>query len=393
VYLDKAQSVADLRRIARGRLPRAVFDFFDGGAEDELAWRANSDAFSHRPLRPRVLRDVSSPDPAVSLLGTPSALPLAIAPMGAIGLGWRGADTILARTAAAAGIPYTLSSAAHSTIEDVARAADGGRLWFQPYMLSQRDFVQGLIARAEAAGYEALVVTVDLPLGGKRERDRRNDFALPFRLTLRNFIDFATHPRWSLEMLIRGQPVMGNMQGLGDSAAATTTRMASTVGRSMDAGFDLEALRRVRDRWPRRFIVKGVLHPEDADALVAMGCDAIVVSNHGGRQFDAAPATLDALPDVVAAVGGRAQVLLDGGIRRGRHIVQAMALGADAVLVGRAALFGVAAGGEAGARLALDILRDEFVRTMQLCGARRAGEIDAGLLLRPSSHDPRRGRS
>lgn len=376
--LARAQSIADLRLAARRRLPRAVFDFFDGAAEDESALRANAAAFEAARLLPRVLRDVSAVDASAQLLGAPAALPMAVAPMGAIGLGWRGADVAVARAAAAAGIPYTLSSAAHASIEEIARAAPG-RLWFQPYMLRQREFVHRWIERARAADYEALVVTVDLPVGGKRERDARNHFTLPFRLTPRNVLDFAARPRWSLEMLLRGQPVMQNMVGL-EQGPATTTAMASTVGRNMDASFGEDDLRRIRDRWPRKLIVKGILRPDDALRVAALGADAVVVSNHGGRQLDAAEATLRALPAVVAAVQGRIEVLVDGGVRRGRHLAVARACGASGVLLGRAMLYGVAAAGEAGARHALDLLRDEFIRTMRLCGARHVGELDRGLL-------------
>lgn len=376
--LARAQSIADLRELARRRLPRAIFDFFDGGAEDERTLRDNTSAFERQRMLPRVLRGVESVDTRTELLGAAASLPLAVAPMGAIGLGWRGADIALARAAAAAGLPYMLSSASHDSLEDVARAAPG-RLWFQPYMLRQHDFVHGWLDRALAAGYEGLVITVDLPVGGKRERDGRNHFTLPFRLTPRNVLDFATHPRWSLDMLLRGQPVMGNMVGL-DKGRATTTAAGSTVGRNMDASFDFEALQRIRDRWPRKLVVKGVLRADDARRIVAMGCEGIVVSNHGGRQFDGAVATLDALPAVVAAVQGKAPVLLDGGVRRGQHLALALASGAQGVLVGRAVLYGVAAAGEAGARHALGILQEEFTRAMRLCGARSVSEITPDLL-------------
>lgn len=376
--LLRAQSIAELREQARRRLPRAVFDFFDGGAEDEGTLRDNARAFERQRLLPRVLRGVDTVDTSTELLGGASSLPLAVAPMGAIGLGWRGADLALARAAAAAGIPYMLSSASHDSLEDVARAAPG-RLWFQPYMLRQRDFVHRWLERALAADFEGLVLTVDLPVGGKRERDARNHFALPFRFTPRNVLDFARHPRWSLDMLLRGQPVMGNMVGL-NQGPATAAAAGSTVGRNMDASFDFEALQRIRDRWPRKLLAKGVMRADDARRLVAMGCEGIVVSNHGGRQLDGALAALEALPAVVAAVQGRTPVLLDGGVRRGQHLVQALAAGAQGVLVGRALLYGVAAAGEAGARHALGILQEEFARAMRLCGARTVGEITPDLL-------------
>jgi len=378
--LQRAHSIADLRKLSRRRLPRCVFDFFDGGAEDEISLAANTASLDRVNLLPRVLADVANVEIGTRLLGATAAMPLGIAPMGACGLGWRDADVAVARAAAAAGVPYTLSSAAHNTIEEVATRA-GGRLWFQPYMLSHREFVFRLIDRARSAGYEALVVTVDLPVGGKRERDLRNQFALPFRLTPRTFVDFAARPAWSLPMLMRGRPLMGNMVGMETRTGATAA--GTTVGSGMDASFSWTDLQRVRDLWLGKFIVKGVLRPDDARRLVALGCDAIVVSNHGGRQLDGARSTFDALPDVAAAVNGGADVLLDGGVRRGRHIVQALAAGASGVLVGRSVLYGLAAAGEPGATRALEILRDEFTRTLRLCGCRSVAEVDSTLLAAP----------
>ena len=378
--LQRAHSIADLRKLSRRRLPRCVFDFFDGGAEDEISLAANTASLDRVNLLPRVLADVANVEIGTRLLGATAAMPLGIAPMGACGLGWRDADVAVARAAAAAGVPYTLSSAAHNTIEEVATRA-GGRLWFQPYMLSHREFVFRLIDRARSAGYEALVVTVDLPVGGKRERDLRNQFALPFRLTPRTFVDFAARPAWSLPMLMRGRPLMGNMVGMETRTGATAA--GTTVGSGMDASFSWTDLQRVRDLWLGKFIVKGVLRPDDARRLVALGCDAIVVSNHGGRQLDGACSTFDALPDVAAAVNGGADVLLDGGVRRGRHIVQALAAGASGVFVGRSVLYGLAAAGEPGATRALEILRDEFTRTLRLCGCRSVAEVDSTLLAAP----------
>ena len=378
--LQRAHSIADLRKLSRRRLPRCVFDFFDGGAEDEISLAANTASLDRVNLLPRVLADVANVEIGTRLLGATAAMPLGIAPMGACGLGWRDADVAVARAAAAAGVPYTLSSAAHNTIEEVATRA-GGRLWFQPYMLSHREFVFRLIDRARSAGYEALVVTVDLPVGGKRERDLRNQFALPFRLTPRTFVDFAARPAWSLPMLMRGRPLMGNMVGMETRTGATAA--GTTVGSGMDASFSWTDLQRVRDLWLGKFIVKGVLRPDDARRLVALGCDAIVVSNHGGRQLDGACSTFDALPDVAAAVNGGADVLLDGGVRRGRHIVRALAAGASGVLVGRSVLYGLAAAGEPGATRALEILRDEFTRTLRLCGCRSVAEVDSTLLAAP----------
>jgi (S)-mandelate dehydrogenase len=371
-------SIDDLRALARRRLPRAVFDFYEGGAEDERTLAGNAGAFDRWQLAPRILVDVAGATTACSLLGGPAAMPAAIAPTGAAGFGWRTADLALARAAAKLGIPYTLSSSATTTIEAIAEKAPG-RLWFQAYVLRNQDFFWRLIERARQAEYEALVITVDLPVGGKRERDFRNHFSIPFRFTPRNLLDFASRPRWALDMLLHGMPAMENLRGL-EAAASSASAIASSVGRSYDPAFDWDRLAEVRDRWPRKLIVKGVCRADDALRLAAMGADAIVVSNHGGRQLDGAVPSLHALPEVLQGVAGRVPVLVDGGVRRGADIAKALALGAQGVLLGRATLFGAVAAGDAGAQRALDILHDELLRTMRLCGAPSVETLSSDLL-------------
>lgn len=379
--ISACYSIEDLRRLAQQRLPRSIFDFYAGGAEDESTLEANRAAFNRHRLAPRVLVDVSAASPASTLFGKPMGMPMAIGPTGALGFGWRDADLHLARAAQKHGIPFTLSSSGTVSIETLAKEAPG-RLWFQAYVLRNQEFFWKMIGRAQAADFEALVITVDLPVGGKRERDFHNQFSVPFRFTARNALDFALHPRWTLDLLSRGIPVFENLRGL-ELAAKSATAIASSVGRSYDPAFDWERLAQVRDRWPRKLIVKGITRGDDARRLVDLGCDALVVSNHGGRQLDGAVATLDALPEVVQAAGGRIPVLMDGGIRRGSEVAKAMALGATGVLLGRATLFGVAAGGAGGAMKALDILRDEFLRTLQLCGVPQPHALGQELL-RPS---------
>jgi (S)-mandelate dehydrogenase len=376
--MNSAYSIADLRAAAQRRLPRAIFDFFDGGAEDEQTLSANRLAFQQRRFLPRVLKDVSVIDTRTALFGQPMAMPAAIAPTGALGFGRHGADVAIAKAAVALGIPYTLSSTATASIERIADAAPG-RLWFQAYILKDKAFLARLIERARVAEYEALMITVDLPVGGKRERDHRNHFSVPFRFTPKNVVDFAQKPAWCWQMLRQGMPVMENLIGL-DEQAKSASSMASSVGRNYDPAFDWDALQRIRDVWPRRLILKGVMHPDDAEQACAIGCDAIVVSNHGGRQLDGAMATLDALPGVVQAVAQRVPVFVDGGVRRGQDLVKALALGAHGVLLGRATLFGAVSDGERGAARALEILQTELVRTMQLCGVRNVGEINATLM-------------
>lgn len=379
--LRHAHSIADLRRIARQHLPRAVFDFYDGGAEDESTLRKNREAFEALAIAPRVLAQVGNAQPASTLLGRPMSMPLAIAPMGAVGFGCRDGDVQIARAAAAAGVPYVLSTAATTSIERVAEQAAGARLWFQLYALRDRSATLRLIERIEHCGFEALVLTLDVPVGGKRERDMRNDFTMPFSFSVRNVLDFASRPRWALEMLLRGLPQLENLKGL--APADAPQGLVRSVGMEFDPDYGWQDLAELRERWRGKLLVKGILREDDAlRAVDSIGCDGVIVSNHGGRQLDGAVATLEALPRIAAAVGGKATVLLDGGIRRGADMIKALALGADAVMTGRACLYGACAAGEAGAVHALEILRDELVRSMKLSGLRGVADIGPDLLWR-----------
>jgi len=371
-------NIADLRRLAQRRLPRAIFDFFDGGAEDETTLRENRAAFERVRLLPKVLVNVAQVDTAVSLFTKKTNLPLAIAPTGGISAGRYGAELILARAAKAWGVPFTMATPSAFSIERLAGEV-GGRLWFQLYCVRDLDFRKKLVDRAKNAGYEAILVTVDLPVSGKRERDPRNGFHTPYSPNWRNSKDVLLKPAWALDMLRNGLPGMANMEGYRFSAAAGTD-IVTAVGREMDAGLDWEYIKRLREQWPGKLLLKGVERPDDAERAVSVGCDGVVVSNHGGRQLDGAASTLEALPGVVRAAGSRITVLLDGGVRRGVDILKARALGAQAVLTGRATLFGAMAGGEAGAKRALEILSSELVRAMQLCGVRSIGEIGPELL-------------
>lgn len=380
-HFSDAVNIGDLRLAAKRRLPRAIFDFFDGGAEDEIALRDNRAAYERVRLAPRVLRDVSKIDMACEILGGPSQLPLVIAPTGGIGIAWPGADVAIARAAAHYGIPYTLSTTSTATIEAVAEANGNGRRWFQLYVLYDRDFTDKLVARAWAAGYEALVVTVDLPVGGKRERDSYNRFVQPFRLRAGQVLEAFTKPGWALRILANGGlPTLENLRGFDARKSETLVSISSAVGQNLDSAFDYAGLKRLRDLWKGKLLVKGVARADDAMRIVQLGADGVWISNHGGRQLDSALATLDSLPAIVAAVGSKVPVLLDGGVRRGSDMLKARALGAQAVCAGRPTLYGASAGGEAGARRALAILADELHRTMQLCGTRTIDEIDAELI-------------
>lgn len=378
-HVHRANSIQELRTLAKRRLPRAVFDFYDGGAEEEHTLRSNRQAFARHALLPRYLVDVSKITTSMNLLGAPSSLPLAISPTGAIGFGWPRGDIAIARAAAAAGVPFTLSTSSTASIERLARAVPNGRLWFQSYVLRKREFTDGLIERARNAGYETLIITIDMPTGGKRERDLRNDFGLPFKLTARNVLDFASKPAWAARLLRYGTPLTENLIGFTPDAVSTAT-IASSVGKNYDPSFDWDGLKRIRDNWPRNLLIKGILHPADAMLAVDVGCDGVIVSNHGGRQLDGAIASLEALGPVVDAVGKRASVILDGGVRRGADVVKALALGAHAVMIGRPALYGVCAAGEAGVARALQIFEDEIGRTLRLSGVRNIADLDSSLL-------------
>jgi (S)-mandelate dehydrogenase len=380
--LARAVSIEDLRVLAKRRLPRAIFDFFDGGAEDEVTLRGNRAAFERVRLLPKVLVNVAEVDTRTSLFGKPSTLPLAIAPTGGISAGRAGAELILARAAKACGVPFTMATPSAFTIERVAQEV-GGRLWFQLYAVRDKEFRSRLVERAKNAGYEAILVTVDLPVSGKRERDPRNGFHTPYSPNWRNSRDVIFKPAWALDMLRHGLPGMANLEGYRFSTP-TGTDIVTAVGREMDAALDWEYIQRLREQWPGKLLLKGVERADDAERAVAVGCDGVVVSNHGGRQLDGAAATLEALPAVSSAVGNRITVLLDGGVRRGVDILKARALGAHAVLTGRATLFGAMAGGEPGALRALEILSTELERAMQLCGARSVAEIGPHLVHRSS---------
>ena len=373
--LARAVSIADLREIARRRLPRSVFEFIDGGAEDETTLRDNRAAFERIRLVPRVLRDVSDPQPGITLLGRPIAAPLLVAPMGCSMLAWPEADLAIARAAASLKLPYTMSTMSPVAIETMAERA-GGDLWFQLYVLKNRGFNDRLVDRAWAAGFRTLVVTLDLATGGRRERDLRNGLSVPLRLGWRQVLDGLAHPHWALQMMASGLPQFENVRGAMADAGAGLS-IAARVGQSLDAAWSWDDLARLRERWPGTLVAKGVLHAGDAARLTARGADAVWVSNHGGRQLDGAPASLDALPAVAQAVAGRVPLLLDSGVRRGVDILKARQCGAQAVAVGRAALYGAAAGGEAGARRALQMLIDELRTAMMLSGTRRLDAVES----------------
>ena len=361
--LERAASIDDLRLRARRRIPRFAFDLVDGGAENERNLRRNIEAFEEIELTPRYMVDVSDIDTRATLFGQTYGSPFGMAPIGMLNAFWPDADLTLARLCKRRNIPYVASSAASTKLEALAKAADGNG-WFQLYVSSDPDVTEGLIARAETAGYTTLVVTADVPAAGKRDRDIRNQLAVPFRITPEVFAGLIAHPRWSLETLMHGKPTIANYADLLQGA----TSYADVQKTLITPNFTWDDLKRLRARWKGKLLVKGILHPQDAATCADLGCDGIVVSNHGGRQVAFGPPTIEALPAIAEAVGGRMTLILDSGIRRGADILRAKALGANFALSGRAFAYGVGAGGRAGAARAFEILHLELIRALGQLG-------------------------
>jgi isopentenyl diphosphate isomerase/L-lactate dehydrogenase-like FMN-dependent dehydrogenase len=366
----RCRTIAELRALAKRSVPKPIFDYADGAAWDEVTARRNRSAFEDVTLHPRALVDVSSVSLATTVLGREIALPIIAAPTGLSGLQHPEGEAAVARAAQAAGTLSTLSTMASWSIEEVAAAAPGRR-WFQLYVMSDRGLVDELLARAAAAGYEALMVTVDVQVAGVRERDVRNGFSLPPRVTLRGLAAGLRHPRWSAGFVARPRLTPGSLGWEGTTSAT----LAAAVNRSFDPAVTWDDLAALRARWNGPVIVKGVMRADDAVRCAEAGVSAIVVSNHGGRQLDGAAATIEALPAIADAVGDRLEVYLDSGVRRGTDIVKALALGARAVLIGRALMYGLGAAGEPGARRAFAILQEELRVALALAGCPRVTEL------------------
>lgn len=369
--LDRAACIDDLRALSRRRIPRFAFDLVDGGAENESNLRRNVDAFADVVLVPRYLVDSSKIDTRAEMFGHVYDVPFGVAPIGMLNAFWPDADLILARLCAARNMPYVASSAASTSLETLAEAA-AGKGWFQLYASRDEAVSESLVARAQAAGYEILMVTADVPAAGKRDRDIRNQLSVPFKITPEVLWQLATHPTWSLATLQHGKPNIANYADLLKNA----TSYADVQKTLISANYTWDNLRRLRDRWPGKLLVKGILHPDDAARCAELGCDGIVVSNHGGRQVDFGPATIDVLPAIAGAVGGRMKIVLDSGIRRGADVIRAKALGADFALTGRALAYGVGAGGAAGAERAFELLVLELNRALGQLGSPSFADID-----------------
>lgn len=366
--LAAAATIGDLRLAARRVTPRAVFDYVDGAAETEASLRRSREAFARVEFVPRVLRDVSVIDTSTTILGRPAALPLVFAPTGFTRLMNHEGEAAVARVALRTGIPYALSTLGTTSPENLAAAAPDTDKWFQLYLWNDREAGVELVRRARAARFSALVLTVDTPVAGARLRDVHNGFTIPPTLSLRTVLDIARHPGWWFNLLTT-EPLR--------FAVFTETQgtVADLINRVFDPTITVADLGWVRDEWAGPIVVKGIQTPEDARMVAAAGANAIVVSNHGGRQLDRAPTPLEQLPEVVAAVGDRVEVFVDGGVMSGADVIAAVAMGARAVLVGRAYLYGLMAGGERGVQRAADLLRTDAIRTMRLLGATRVADL------------------
>jgi L-lactate dehydrogenase (cytochrome) len=365
-------STHDLRELAKRRIPRAIFDYADGGAYEERTMGRNSADLDAMSFRQRVMVDVSKISLATSFLGSAVSMPLAIGPTGLAGLFHADGEILGARAAAACGIPFCLSTMSICSIEDV-RAATQQPFWFQQYLMRDRGFNQELIDRAAAAQCSALMLTLDLQVIGERRRDPRNGLTIPPKITLRNALDFASKPSWAAKVLFGKRRTFGNLVGhIGGSSGINT--LAQWTATQFDASANWRDVEWVRSRWPGKLILKGVLDAEDARLGLAAGADAIVVSNHGGRQLDGAPSTISVLREIVEAIDGRCEVMFDGGVRSGQDIAKALALGARGALIGKTFLFALAGAGEAGVTKAIEIMRNELRVTLALTGT---SSIDA----------------
>jgi L-lactate dehydrogenase (cytochrome) len=372
-------NIEDLRLLAKARVPRMFYDYADSGSWTESTYRANEADFQRIKLRQRVAVNMEGRSTRTTMIGEPVAMPVALAPTGLTGMQHADGEILAARAAEAFGVPFTLSTMSICSIEDVA-AHTKAPFWFQLYVMRDRDFIERLIDRAKAAGCSALMLTLDLQILGQRHKDLKNGLTAPPKPTLANLIDLATKPRWCLGMLGTKRRSFGNIVGHAKGVGDLSSLGAWTAGQ-FDPRLNWGDVEWIKRRWGGKLILKGILDVEDARLAADSGADALIVSNHGGRQLDGAPSSIQALPAIAEAVGSRIEVWMDGGIRSGQDVLKAWALGARGTLIGRAFLYGLGALGEAGVALCLETIRNELDLTMAFCGRTNIGQVDRDVLL------------
>src|ERR1700674_270596 len=372
-----ATCIEDLRQVARRKVPKAFFDYAEAGSYSEATLRANRADLERLKLRQRVLVNVAERDTSTTIIGEKASVPIALAPIGMCGMQWGNGEILAARAAEAAGVPFCLSTMSICSIEDVA-AAVKRPFWFQLYVMRDRGFIRDLITRAKAAKCSALVLTIDLQILGQRHCDIRNGLSVPPEFRLKNIIDIASKPGWALSIL-KGRRTFGNLAGHVKGMEGVVS-LAKWTNDQFDPTLNWKDVTWIRDQWPGKLVLKGVLDTEDAKRAAKTGASAIIVSNHGGRQLDGAPSSISALPKIADAVGGKVEVLFDGGVRSGQDVMRALALGARACMIGQAFVYGLGAGGEAGVARAIEIIRKELDVTMALTGVRRVKDIDRRVL-------------
>lgn len=372
--LDRAANIGDLRLLARRRLPRGIFDYIDGGAEDEVTMARNSAAFQNYSFSPRVLRDVSAVDTSTTFLGQHLPYPIIFSPTGFTRIAHSDGELAVARVADRHGLPYCLSTLSTRSIEEVAQVSNGHK-WFQVYVWRDRELVKDMLARAQQQGYTAIMLTVDTAVLGRRERDVRRGFTLPPTLGLGTIVDGIRHPSWTWDFVRHDPITFANVSGYGGSSAGTAVTLSDFISDQFDPALSWSDIEWFRTHWSGHIIIKGIQSTEDAVRAQQAGVDAIALSNHGGRQLDGAPTPLDLLSPIADATNGELPLICDGGIRRGSDIVKALALGAQACTMGRSYLYGLGAAGEVGVERALTMLTSEMTRTMQLLGAQRVADL------------------
>lgn len=378
--LSKITCIADLQRIARRKVPKMFYDYCDTGSWTESTYKANSDDFKNILFRQKVLVDMEGRSLATDMIGQHVKMPVALAPVGLTGMQHADGEILAARAAAKFGVPFTLSTMSICSIEDVAQNSPDP-FWFQLYVMRDRDFMSNLIRRAKEAKCSALVLTADLQVLGQRHKDIKNGMSAPPKPTLRNLINLATKPEWCLGMLNTERRTFRNIAGHAKGVSDLSS-LSSWTSEQFDPSLSWDDVARIKDEWGGKLIIKGIMEPEDAEAAVRSGADALVVSNHGGRQLDGAPSSIRALPDIVSAVGSDIEVWLDGGIRSGQDILRAWALGARGVMIGRAYIYGLGAYGEAGVTRALEILYKEMDITMAFTGHRNIHDVTSDILVK-----------